>query len=332
MKGLSIISIALVTLLGSGVGLFAAEPELTTIPLAPGSRPQAIVSGPDGAVWFGTLTKVCKIDADKKISEIALPDDLKAAGKVTVLQYLAVGPDKQFWAVFRQGNVVSMSPSGKFKVFPVPTANADPWHLTLGPDGNLWFTELKGNKIGKITTKGEITEFSVPSKESGPYSIVTGSDGALWFTEYNRHHIGRITTKGEITEFPIPKHGEDGPGGPRGICLGADGAVWFTEWAANKIGRMTTKGEVTEFDMPTPRSGPVGIAAGPDGNIWFCENKGGKIGRITPEGKITEYPVPEGSEPMSIIAGPDGNMWFTDLKDRIGHIRIPAREKPAKKD
>jgi hypothetical protein len=35
---------------------------------------------------------------------------------------------------------------------------------------------------------------------------------------------------------------------------------------------------------------------------------------------------------MSIIAGPDGNMWFTDLKDRIGHIRIPAREKPANKD
>ena len=330
MKG-SLASATLVLLAGSVVGLSAAEPELTTIPLAPGSRPQAIVSGPDGAVWFGTLTKVCKIDSGRKITEIPLPDDLKTAGKTTVLQYLAVGPDKQFWAVFRQGNVVSMSPSGKFTTFPIPTPNAGPWCLTLGPDGNLWFTELEGNKIGKVTPKGDITEFPVPLKKSGPYSIVTGSDGALWFTEYNRHHIGRITTKGEITEFPIPKHGEDGPGGPRGICLGADGAVWFTEWAANKIGRMTTKGEVTEFDMPTPRSGPIGIAAGPDGNIWFCENKGGKIGRITPEGKITEYPVAEGSEPMSIIAGPDGNMWFTDLKDRIGHIRIQAREKLPKK-
>src|SRR5262249_12649498 len=146
------------TLLGSGVGLFAAEPELTTTPLAPGSRPQAIVSGPDGAVWFGTLTKVCKIDADRKISEIALLDDLKATGKTTVLQYLVVGPDKQFWAVFRQGNLVSMSLAGKFKTFPIPTQNASPWHLTLGPDGNLWFTELNGNKIGNVTTKGEITE------------------------------------------------------------------------------------------------------------------------------------------------------------------------------
>src|SRR5262245_55418612 len=106
---MSRISVALMALVGSAVGLSAAEPELATIPLAAGSRPQAIVSGPDGAVWFGTLTKVCKIDSDRKIAEIPLPDDLKAAGKTTVLQYLVVGPDKQFWAVFRQGNVVSMS-------------------------------------------------------------------------------------------------------------------------------------------------------------------------------------------------------------------------------
>ena len=44
MKG-SLASATLVLLAGSVVGLSAAEPELTTIPLAPGSRPQAIVSG-----------------------------------------------------------------------------------------------------------------------------------------------------------------------------------------------------------------------------------------------------------------------------------------------
>jgi streptogramin lyase len=24
------------------------------------------------------------------------------------------------------------------------------WHITLGPDGNMWFTELTGNRIGKV--------------------------------------------------------------------------------------------------------------------------------------------------------------------------------------
>jgi streptogramin lyase len=313
----------------------APAPELTTIPVAAGSRPQAIVSGPDGAVWFGTLTKVCKIGPDRKISEIPLPDNLKrpsGAPRATIVQYLVVGPDRNLWGAYNQGNAIwSMSLSGKFAVFPVPTPRAWPRNFALGPDGNLWFTELEGHKIGKITRKGDITEFPIPSERCGPHSIVAGPDGALWFTEYNLHKIGRITTKGDITEFSTPEHGEVGPGGPRCICLGTDGALWFTQWRANKIGRMTMKGEVTEFDIPTPKSGAIGIAAGPDGNIWFCENKGGKIGRLSPAGKVTEYRVAEDGEPFLIIAGPDGNMWFTDEKDRIGHIRIQAGEKLPKK-
>jgi virginiamycin B lyase len=340
MKRTSIVSIGLLALVGSAVGLEAAEnapaPELTTIPVAAGSRPQAIVSGPDGAVWFGTLTKVCKVGPDRKISEIPLPDDLKrprGAPRATIVQYLVVGPDKNLWSAYNQGNAIwSMSLSGKFTVFPVPTPNAFPRNFALGPDGNLWFTELEGHKIGKITPKGDITEFPIPSERCGPHSIVAGPDGALWFTEYNLEKIGRITTKGEITEFPTPKHGEVGPGGPRCICVGMDGDLWFTQWRANKIGRMTMKGKVTEFDIPTPKSGAIGIAAGPDGNIWFCENKGGKIGCLSPAGHVTEYRVAEDSDPFLIVAGPDGNMWFTDEKDRIGHIRIQAGEKlPNKK-
>jgi streptogramin lyase len=38
--------------------------------------------------------------------------------------------------------------------YPVPTAAAEPHGITLGPDGNLWFTESLGNKIGKISTEG----------------------------------------------------------------------------------------------------------------------------------------------------------------------------------
>jgi hypothetical protein len=121
MKRTSIVSIALVALVGSTVGLDAAEkdpaPELTTIPVAPGSRPQAIVSGPDGAAWFGTLTKVCRVGSDRKISEIPLPDNLKrpsTAPRATIVQYLVVGPDKNLWGAYQQGNAIwSMSLSGR---------------------------------------------------------------------------------------------------------------------------------------------------------------------------------------------------------------------------
>jgi hypothetical protein len=35
--------------------------------------------------------------------------------------------------------------------FPVPTAGSVPRGITAGPDGNLWFIEFVGNKIGRFT-------------------------------------------------------------------------------------------------------------------------------------------------------------------------------------
>ena len=52
-----------------------------------------------------------------------------------------------------------------------------------GPDGNLWFTESLGNRIGRITTAGVMTEFPRHRPGSRPSGIVAGPDGNLWFTE-----------------------------------------------------------------------------------------------------------------------------------------------------
>ena len=46
--------------------------------------------------------------------------------------------------------------------FPVPTANAFPYGIAAGPDGNLWFAEFNANRIGRITWAGVVTEFSSP--------------------------------------------------------------------------------------------------------------------------------------------------------------------------
>ena len=71
------------------------------------------------------------------------------------------------------------------------------------PDGNLWFTENLGNKIGRITTGARSRSF--PSRRRRRLSGITaGPDGNLWFTEADGNKIGRITTAGVITEFPVP--------------------------------------------------------------------------------------------------------------------------------
>jgi len=41
--------------------------------------------------------------------------------------------------------------AGTVTEFPLPLPG-EPFGITAGPDGNVWFTEAFGNKIGRITT------------------------------------------------------------------------------------------------------------------------------------------------------------------------------------
>ena len=40
------------------------------------------------------------------------------------------------------------------------SAWSSPAAITAGPDGNLWFTEFDGNRIGRMTPAGAFTEFA----------------------------------------------------------------------------------------------------------------------------------------------------------------------------
>jgi virginiamycin B lyase len=209
---------------------------------------------------------------------------------------------------------------GVITEYSIPTGNGFPFGIAAGSDGAMWFTEVGGNKIGRITTAGAITEASVPTPYAGALEIAAGPDGALWFTEEDVGQIGRITTGGTITETPLPSS----TSGPGAITAGPDGALWFTEIFANRIGRLTTGGTITETLVPTPDSVPAAIGAGPDGALWFTENSSGRVGRITTDAipTITDTATPTaGSFPLGIVTGPDGALWFTECGvSKIGRI------------
>lgn len=197
------------------------------------------------------------------------------------------------------------------------TANSGPAEIASGPDGNLWFTEYAGQRIGRITPAGVVTEYTL-SAGAFPSGIAAGPDGNLWFTEYGANKIGRITPLGVVTEYAVTAGAQ-----PVGItAYGSD--LWFTESSGNRIGRITTAGGVTEFAVPTASAGPYGITAGPDGNLWFTELNINRIGRFNPNTSVfTEFStgITAGATPMGISAGMDGNLWFTERStNKIGRI------------
>jgi hypothetical protein len=125
---------------------------------------------------------------------------------------------------------------GVFTEFPIPTASSEPWDITAGSDGALWFTEHSAGKIARIPTTATvsnpgITEFSLPTTNAGPLGIAKDPDGFMWFTESVAGQIGRMATSGPpIQEFSLPR-----PSQPMSIAAGPGGAMWFADWFANAI-------------------------------------------------------------------------------------------------
>jgi virginiamycin B lyase len=192
--------------------------------------------------------------------------------------------------------------------YAIPTAALQPRAIVLGADGNIWFGEFAGSKIGRITPAGVITEFALPTPDSGPRALAAGPDGNIWYSAFRANRIGRITPAGVITEFVLPRPGS----GPGDITAGADGAMWFVELSGTmdglqvdggRIGRITMDGRITEFALPTRTPSPINIAVGPDRHIWFTQ--GASVGRIAPDGKVTEFPLGEGSRGAGLSAGSD---------------------------
>jgi virginiamycin B lyase len=54
-----------------------------------------------------------------------------------------------------------ISPKGTISEFAIPTQDSLAQGITTGADGNVWFTESGGDKIGRITATGKIAQYPI---------------------------------------------------------------------------------------------------------------------------------------------------------------------------
>jgi virginiamycin B lyase len=253
--------------------------------LGAGTRPQALVTGPDGNLWFAGIRNVSGGFTD-------------VLGRVT--------------------------PQGVVAEFELGTHSADLGlgDIAVGSDGNLWFAEGGRSKVGRITTAGQITEFELPAGAGSATAIAAGPDGNLWFTESGAAKIGRITTSGAVTEFPLA--GTRGFWGGD-IAAGPDGALWATLPSAGAIARISTDGSEADFRLPeeAPAGYPDDLVLGPDGALWFGRSQSATLGRITTGGEVTDFPLAEGKTISALTSGPFDDLWYAIGGGRIGWV-IPG--------
>ncbi len=172
-----------------------------------GSAPHGMVFDSQGRLWVGFegLDQIAQIDPDTGaiLQVVNLPAGTGAHG-------LGLGADgRTIWFTGKMaGTVGKIDPDTlAVSVYPLSNPGSLPIYIVAGPDGNMWGTELLGNKIFRVTPSGVVTEFAIPTANSRPIAIMPAPFGEpyLWFSEENSHQVARISLSGQIDEFAVPK-------------------------------------------------------------------------------------------------------------------------------
>ena len=287
-----------------------------------GTYPYAITSGPDDDLWYTAIGAngahvqlFGRVTGHSNTAYRLAPTVSRAY--TSLLPAIIKGPDGNIWFTEPGAGLIGKAtPSGRLTEFPIlvtarqqvlPPVLAYPEALTVGPQGDLWFTENRlvlqrleqmpdtqvlhdldyTHQIGRITVQGRISEFPV-AVNGYLESIASGPDGDIWFTLLNpdpvHHQIGRMTPSGRLTWFTLPEGNQSAsyltPGTASCQCLwflagaSAGGYPWYA------LGRITTTGAVREFALPPGLGRIQNLVLGPDGHLWFADMDGNSVDRL----------------------------------------------------
>lgn len=347
----------------SAIGQITPSGAVTEFPFespgGPASGADGITVGANGDLYFAvyggigrmTTAGAATIYTDDLTIETDEVDD--AVADVVRGQVLSIttGPGGALWfsraglpnqnGMQTSGTIGTMTQEGVVaEIAQVPLSQPDasggrgniPRALTFGPDGNLWFADLSGSRIGTVKPSGAVTMYAIEALQIAngvpigvrPSSLAAGPDGALWYGESatsgqlrgRAAGIGRMSTTGASSTVALDI--------PLGLTasfdatIGPDGLQWYTD--GYQVQRIRPDGGI---DHVVALSGATGITTGPDGNLWVTRTQQNEVARITPAGSVTSFStgISPGALPRQIVAGGDGNLWFTETGvDRIARI------------
>jgi len=195
----------------------------------------------------------------------------------------------------------------------VPTPDSRPHDPAVAPDGALWYTGQRANKLGRLDpATGTIKEYMLKTPDSGPHGLVADNDGNIWYTANSKAYIGKLNpTTGEETLYPMPDERASDPHTP---IFDQNGILWFTVQRGNLVGKLDpATGKVALKEVPTERCRPYGIVVDSKGTPFFCEFNSNKLASIHPATmEITEYLLPDGARPRRLTVAPNGMVYYSD--------------------
>jgi virginiamycin B lyase len=304
------------------------------------SGPFGITGGPDGSVWFTekNKAKLGKVDLSGPTPKLT---DFPVGGGTAPYDIVTGPVNQSLWMtdqgankVYKITNLTAATPT----ITPQAVAVTSPTGIAVGPDNDLWVTQMAGSVQRVKSSDGTADGPPIPTGGTNLQSIAKGADGSLmWVTDLNdgpamNNGLINVATTAPFKATPVTIGANKGP---RGVEVAADGHVFFAESSTGgeKVGRVNADGSGFQ-ETPALSGGatdPEGVSFGQDGNLYVAVFNGAQVGQVTPALGLTQFKTgitgPTG--PREIARGPDGNEWFTnETNNTVGRLTVDAPAPP----
>lgn len=237
-------------------------------------------------------------------------------------------PMHDHYQEFNLPTVKIPDPSDKNNTITLPAAPND---LAMDVHGNIWFTEMNTDSVGKLDSKtGKFTHYPLSRQATvqkyNPYGIAIDPKGEIWFTEASTNSLGHLDpATGHIQFFML-----QGPSNPlMEVTSDTHGTIWATTF--NRATLLKFDPQQATFstylapDADTGISGMYGLAVTPQDEIWVTIAASNVIARFDPNTKhFIYYQIPtQNSSPLGVAYVADHTVWFTESAgNQVGRLRL----------
>jgi virginiamycin B lyase len=302
----------------------------------------------EGRIWFGEMSQNYLAVLDPRIHKF---QQMKPPHGQSGIMGVEVASDDTIWFAEQYADYIGhyFPKTGHYQIYALPsltvpdpsdasktlTLPSAPNDLALDKEGNVWFTELNADAIGRIDPRsGSISQYPLSAKKSvqtlDPYGISVDSHGMVWFTESGADRIGRLDPSTGHMSFFIPPISKNAA--LMEIISGTHNTIWITTFNSSLLSFDPVTDNFRTYNAPavsgsaSGSGGLYGVIDDPTtGDLWVTVAAQNVIGHLdVASGRFTYYAIPtSGSLPLGIVAGVHNTFWFTEAEgDKIGMLQV----------
>ncbi len=292
-----------------------------------------------GRIWFGEMGHNLLTVFDPsthKFQQITPPHGHSG------IMGVVVASDNTIWFAEQYANYIGhyFPATGQFQTYPLPTLTVPdpgapgkalslpsaPNDLVIDKQGNVWFTELNANALGRLSIQnGQIQQYSLATtkmtRSLNPYGITMDAQDTIWFTEASTNQIGHLDPKtGRISYYSM--QGSSTP--LMEIVADPHGIIWATSFSSGLLLSFNSKTATFKPFYAPSSGGTYGITLTPGGQVWVTITAENAIAKLDPTAnRFIDYAIPSsGSLPLGIVMGANNSLWFTEAgSNKIGMLK-----------